>query len=181
MLAAGVGLVVDPRAVALTGAVPLGWNRAIGGLLLGGAAAYVLLAALYRREVRLFGLCMKLPGVRRTLAQVAVGGLDLVAAAGALYVLLPSSGLPSFLAIVVIYAVAMIAGAISHAPVGMGVFETIVVLALPGAEPTTVLAALVSFRLLYTFIPFVLGAALLVRTELVTLSRSRVAREAAAP
>lgn len=63
----------------------------------------------------------------------------------------------------------------------MGVFETIVVLALPGAEPTTVLAALVSFRLLYTFIPFVLGAALLVRTELVTLSRSRVAREAAAP
>ena len=181
VLAAGVGLALDPGVAVAARVLPPALDRGAGFLLLGGAAGYLLFASLYRRELRLFGLRMMLPGVRLTLAQLVVGGLDLVAAAAALYVLLPAPGLPSFTVVVVIYAVAMIAGALSHAPGGLGVFETVVVLMLPHVAAGAVLAALLLFRLLYTLLPFVVGAALLVWTELDALRRRRAARVTVRP
>ncbi len=181
VLAAGIGLVIAPGVAAVARFLPPALDRGAGFLLLGGAAGYLLFVSLYRRELRLFGLRMMPPGVRLTLAQLVVGGLDLLAAAAALYVLLPAAGLPSFTIVVIVYAVAMIAGALSHAPGGLGVFETVVVLMLPHVAPGGVLAALLLFRLLYTLLPFVAGALLLVRTELVALRQRRAARAVASP
>ena len=175
VLAAGAGLTAEPGINVLAGVVPQALDRGAGLVLLAGAAAYVLLASLYRREIKLFGLRMRLPGVGLTLAQLVVGGLDLVAAAGALYVLLPTAGLPSFVVVIVVYAVAMIAGALSHAPGGMGVFETVVLLMLPGTAPGGALAALLLFRLFYTLLPFLAGLVVLALTE-VAAARHRRAR-----
>ena len=180
VLAAGAGLTLEPGIDVLRGIVPAALDRGMGLVLLTGAGAYLLLASLYRREISLFGLRMTLPGVRLTLAQLVVGGLDLAAAAAALYVLLPAAGLPSFVVIMVVYAVAMIAGALSHAPGGMGVFETVVLLMLPGVAPGGALAALLLFRLLYTLLPFIAGLVVLARTEVVAF-RHRDARAAARP
>ncbi len=185
VLAAGAGLIAEPGIPLLGGTMLHGFNQATGFVLLAGAGAYLLLASLCRREIALFGLRMTLPGVRLTLAQLVVGGLDLAAAAAALYVLLPPAGLPSFVVVMVIYAVAMIAGALSHAPGGMGVFETIVVLMLSGVAPHMaqdgVLAALLLFRLLYTLLPFIAGLAVLARTELVAFRCRDAARAVARP
>ncbi|UAJ09232.1 lysylphosphatidylglycerol synthase domain-containing protein [Glacieibacterium megasporae] len=175
VLAAGIGLTLDPAIAATVDVLPKGLNRWAGILLLASATGYVVFAACYRRELKLFGLRMRLPGWRSTAAQLVVGGLDLVAAAGALYVLLPNVGLPPFSGVVVIYALAMIAGALSHAPGGLGVFETVVVVMLPHMPKEDVLAALFMFRVMYTLIPFFVGLALLARTELVALSRRRAA------
>ena len=175
VFAAGVGLTIDPGIAATVDVLPKALNRWAGVLLLASASGYAIFAACYRRELRLFGLRMRLPGWRSTAAQLIVGGLDLAAAAGALYVLLPNAGLPPFSGLVVIYAVAMIAGALSHAPGGLGVFETVVLVMLPAMPKEDVLAALFMFRVMYTLIPFVVGLALLGRTELVALSRRRAA------
>lgn len=173
VLVAGLGLAFDQGVVHGAGVMPQVFNRATGVALLAGAGAYLLLAGLWRREITLFGLSLTLPGIRLTLAQLAVGALDLAAAAAALYFLLPAAGLPSFVVVMVVYAVAMIAGALSHAPGGMGVFETIVVLLLAGVAPTGTLAALLVFRLFYTLLPFVVGLAVLARTEVAALHRRR--------
>ncbi len=183
VLAAGVGLTIDPSIAATVDVLPKAVNRWAGILLLASATGYAVFAACYRHELKLFGLRMQLPGWRSTAAQLVVGGLDLVAAAGALYVLLPNIGLPPFSGVVVIYAVAMIAGALSHAPGGLGVFETVVLVMLPHMPKENVLAALFMFRVMYTLIPFFVGLALLARTELVALSRRRagLGHDAAAP
>ncbi len=175
VLAAGVGLAVDPGIAATVDVLPKSLNRWAGVLLLAGALSYTIFATFYRREIKLFGLSMRLPDLRSTTAQLVVGGLDLLAAAGALYVLLPNAGLPSFIGVVVIYAVAMIAGALSHAPGGLGVFETVVVVMLPAMPKEDVLAALFLFRVMYTLVPFVIGVAILARTELVALAQRRAA------
>jgi uncharacterized membrane protein YbhN (UPF0104 family) len=173
VFAAGVGLTIDPVIAATIHFLPASIDRWAGPVLLAASTGYIILAACYRRELTLFGLTVRLPGWRSTVAQLVVGALDLVAAAGALYVLLPNAGLPPFSGVVVIYAVAMIAGAMSHAPGGIGVFETVVVVMLPAMPKQDVLAALFMFRVMYTLIPFVVGLALLARSELVALSRRR--------
>ena len=145
----------------------------LSAVLLAGAGAYLLFASLFRREFSVLGLRLTLPGVRLTMAQLVVGALDLSAAAAALYVLLPVPGAPSLLMVIVIYAVAMIAGALSHAPGGIGVFEAVVLLMMPRAAPGAVLAALLLFRLFYTLVPFLLGLLVLARAEIDVLRRRR--------
>ena len=165
IMAAGIGLTIDPAIAAAVDVLPPAVNRFAGFLLLGGALAYSLFAAFYRRELRLFGLHMTLPDWRSTVAQLVVGALDLAAAAAALYLLLPGEGMPSFFGFAVIYAVAMIAGALSHSPGGLGVFEAVVIVMLPHMPKDEVLAALFLFRVFYTLIPFILGLVLLALIE----------------
>jgi uncharacterized membrane protein YbhN (UPF0104 family) len=83
--------------------------------------------------------------------------VDLAFAGGALFLLLPEVGRPDFLTFLTIYAVAMVTGALAHAPGGLGVFELVIVGLMPDADKAGVLAALVLFRLIYTYIPFLLG------------------------
>ena len=173
IMAAGIGLTIDPGIAASVDVLPAGVNRFAGVLLLAGALAYSLFAAFYRRELRLFGLHMTLPNWRSTCAQLVIGGFDLAAAAAALYMLLPDAGMPPFVGFIVIYAVAMIVGALSHAPGGLGVFETVVVVMLPHLPKDEVLAALFLFRVMYTLVPFILGLIALAVTELMALKHRR--------
>lgn len=179
IMAAGIGLTIDPGIAASVEVLPPQVNRFAGLLLLGGALAYTLLATFYRRELKLFGLRLTLPGFRATMAQLIVGFLDLAAAAAALYLLLPDAGMPPFIGFIVVYAVAMIAGALSHAPGGLGVFEAVVIVMLPDIPRDEVLAALFLFRVFYTLIPFLLGLVLLATSEFSAFKRRRMVPAAA--
>ena len=165
VMVAGLGLVVDPALAAASSHLPAGLNRWLGWLLLGAAAAYGLFASCYRKPLRISQLVFYLPTGRDTVKQILLGALDLSFAAAALYVLLPAADLPPFPVFLTVYAVAMIVGALSHAPGGLGVFEAVVVLMLPHAAKEDVLAALFLFRLIYTIIPFGFGLLLLAMTE----------------
>ncbi|MBV8971742.1 MAG: UPF0104 family protein [Sphingomonadaceae bacterium] len=179
VLAAGTGLLIAPTLAGL----PAALGRAGGATLLGGAVAYLVATATFRGELRLFGFRLALPSFPGALAQLGAGIADLLAAATALYILLPAG--PAFPLVVTTYAVAMIAGALSHAPGGLGVFEAIVLLMLPGLDRGGVLAGLLLFRLLYTVLPFTAGLIVLATTEAAALRRqrrqTRAARAAAAP
>ena len=178
---AGLGLLIDPHLATPFRSFAPGWETWAGIVLLAGAAGYTLFAALYRRSIKLWHYSFTLPDGRETVLQIAIGAVDLAFAGGALYLLLPDVGVPGLLTVLTIYAVAMVSGALSHAPGGLGVFELVVVALLPAAPKAGVLAALVLFRLIYTYIPFFLGLAVIGWTELVAFrARRHEARPATA-
>jgi glycosyltransferase 2 family protein len=179
---AGVGLIVSPDlAEPIREWVPPQLEEWTGALLLAGVAAYTLLTSVWRRSFKLLRYRFTLPDGKETLQQIAIGTLDLALAGGALYILLlPVAGVPDLLTFLVIYAVAMVTGALAHAPGGLGVFELVIVGLMPDADKAGVLAAVALFRILYTFVPFLLGASLLAVME-VRAFRAGAALPDAAP
>ncbi len=175
---AGLGLVVSPTLMPQQireWATPQ-LEEFIGVLFLGGVLAYTILAASWRREFRLWRYRFTIPNGKETLQQIAIGTIDLAFAGGALYILLlPVAGIPDLLTFLVIYAVAMVSGALAHAPGGIGVFELVIVGLMPDADKAGVFAAVALFRLMYTFVPFVLGAAVLAVLEWRALKTARAA------
>ena len=151
-----------------------------GAILLAGAVAYTALAWLWRQPLRLWKYEFYLPTLRETLLQIVIGAVDLFFAGSALYLLLPDAGMVDLLTLLTIYAVAMVAGALSHAPGGLGVFELVVVGLLPDSPKAGVLAALVLFRVIYTYLPFALGLCVIGWTELTALRARRFASQQAA-
>lgn len=174
---AGLGLIVSPTlAQPIREWVPPQLEEFTGALFLGGVLAYTILAASWRREFKLWRYRFTIPNGKETLQQIAIGTVDLAFAGGALYILLlPVAGVPDLLTFLVIYAVAMVSGALAHAPGGIGVFELVIVGLMPEAEKAGVLAAVALFRLMYTFVPFVLGAAVLAVMEWRALRTARAA------
>jgi uncharacterized membrane protein YbhN (UPF0104 family) len=177
---AGIGLLVSPDLSApFRDIAPEGFERWTGAALLGGTLAYLVLAWLWRRQFRVWRYTFTIPDGRETLGQIAIGAIDLAFAGGALYLLLlPVAGTPDLLTFLTIYAVAMVVGALSHAPGGLGVFELVVVSLMPGADKAGVLAAVALFRLIYTFIPFLLGIMVIVWLEAKALKDVRAVRKA---
>nr|WP_256371635.1 bifunctional lysylphosphatidylglycerol flippase/synthetase MprF [Tabrizicola sp. YIM 78059] len=82
-----------------------------------------------------------------------------------LYLLLPVSDL-GFLTFLAVFAAATMVGIISHVPGGIGVFETVVIAAMPAGSPMhKVAAALLLYRLVYFLVPFVLALVVLALHE----------------
>ena len=162
---AGLGLVISPDLAMPFKDLAPSAERWAGAILLAGTLAYLALATLWRREMRVFRYRFTLPDGRQTLLQIAIGAVDLAFAGVALFLLLPETGAPPVMTFLTIYAVAMVVGALSHSPGGLGVFEGVILLLLPDAPKAGVLAALVLFRLIYTYIPFLLGLVVIAVTE----------------
>jgi uncharacterized membrane protein YbhN (UPF0104 family) len=76
------------------------------------------------------------------------------AAIGAMYLLLPPAIAPSLADFVPLYLAALLAGIVSHAPGGLGVFEAILLGAFPAQARADVLAGLLCYRLVYNLLPF---------------------------
>lgn len=167
--------------IAVVGAMALLWDAAVvapalhaPALMLQIPSVALLVAAaglVYRcrdrRECRLpgnFGL--HLPTATLAVQQLALSALDIAASAAVLWFLLPPGTL-GFAPFVGFYAIAVVAGAISHVPGGLGVFEAIMLVALAGRVPTEQLAgALVLYRLIYHVLPLLLALALLLSYEM---------------
>ena len=82
-----------------------------------------------------------------------------------------------FWAFVGVFAVAMTLGLLSHVPGGIGVFETVILLAVPGAPTSDLLASLLVFRFVYYFLPFLVALGLLAWHEAARMPHaSRVRR-----
>ncbi len=176
---AGIGLLVAPDlSEPFRQFAPEGLERWTGVALLAGTAAYVLLSWLWRREFRILRYAFTIPDGRETLLQILIGTVDLAFAGGALYLLLiPVAGTPDLLTFLTIYAVAMVVGALSHAPGGLGVFELVIVGLMHDADKAGVLGAVALFRIIYTFIPFILGAMVIAWLEWLAVRRLRRERK----
>ena len=148
--------------------------RALALAMLAAVAGFIVLC--FRRkglrfEFELFGRrwswSLRLPPPRLALRQLVISAFELAASAAALWFLLPSGhpiALPTFAAF---YAIAVVAGIISHVPGGVGVLEAVMLLAAGHQVPTeAMLGALVLYRGVYFLLPLVLATGALVGFEL---------------
>lgn len=122
--------------------------------------AYVLAGRVIRRDLTFHTWQVRLPSPDLALAQLLVATVDWLLAAATLWFVLPPLGVP-FAAFACLFTVASVAGIISHVPAGLGVFEAVLLLAMPAqAHLPGVAAGLLLYRLIYYVLP-VLVAALL--------------------
>jgi phosphatidylglycerol lysyltransferase len=130
------------------------WGAA---LCLFASVGLILFLSAGNRRLRVWGLNLFLPPPGSLAAQMAITVVDVVAAAFALWILMPM-GTPDFGIFIAIFAIATMVGILSHVPGGIGVFETVVIATLPASVPVSdAAAALVLFRIIYYLLPFALG------------------------
>ncbi len=143
------------------------WLAALAGVvLLAAVAAYLWLACTRQEPLRFRGIVIPVPNPRVAFAQVGVACADLLCAASVLYVLLPQHVQMGFAAFAGVYLIAIAAGVVSNVPGGIGVFEAVLLLLLPSEPQVRLLGALVAYRAIYYFAPFVAALALLGAHEL---------------
>jgi len=101
---------------------------------------------------------LKLPPLHLAVGQLVIAAADFLAAAWALYILLPEMSLPYY-SFVSLFLLAIMLGLLSNVPGGLGVFESVMLLMLtPYANGSGLISALLLFRFIYYLLP--LGLAL---------------------
>jgi glycosyltransferase 2 family protein len=134
--------------------------RGLGALCLAAVGIYLLLAWRLTEPLVVRGHDFRMPSVRIAAGQVLVGTANFACVAAALHQLM--AGAASYAQTVTAYVLGNIAGILSHVPGGLGVLEFIIGSLLGHAEA---IGALIVFRVLYFFLPLLLGGTLLASTE----------------
>lgn len=149
----GLALLIEPGELATLVKLPE-WPLRLGGAaLLLGLGGFLYWTAFRHHPLRLRGRTLPAPSIRISLGQLFFGVVDLGLVAGVVYVLLPASVELSYPAFLGLYVLALVAGALSHVPGGVGVFESVLLLLLPGESNNVVLASLLAFRGVYYLLP----------------------------
>ena len=155
---AGLCLVVEPAVLEpIYGVSPVA-EDAIGYAILAALAGWVIFSAIKPTAMTIAGWELSLPGPTASLASVAIGIADTAFAALALWLLLPGDMHVAFPGFLVTFVMATILGVVSHVPGGLGVFEAVILLALPGHSTPEAVGSLLLFRLIYYIGPFALAA-----------------------
>lgn len=148
----------------------------IGGLeetsvALAGAAALALGAALLIWRGRapwswaVGGMRFSAPDWRWVGLCALVAGVDLAAAAGALWLLTPPEAATPYATLFVVYVGALLLGIASGAPAGAGAFEAALLIGLPDAPAEALIAAAIAYRAVYLAPPTLLAAWILARAS----------------
>ncbi len=129
------------------------------GLLLLGVALSYFFACKYakRRAFRLFNRKITLPSHHLALAQAGLATLNWSLMGLLIFSLLPD-GKVSYTTVLGILMISSIAGVITHIPAGLGVLETIFITLLQHQiSKSTILAALIGYRIIYFLIPLAIA------------------------
>jgi phosphatidylglycerol lysyltransferase len=140
--------------------------QGIGAALLAVVGAYLVLSRVLP-HFTVFGHKIDLPGFRMALMQTTLAVVDVVVTTMIFYVLLPPAEGLTFVRFLGIYLAAYSAGLAANVPGGLGVFDTVVLLALqPYVPAPQVIGALFLFRLYYYIVPLFIAGALFAGFEL---------------
>lgn len=137
--------------------LPGGSVLTLGIVLLVMTAAYLALVFLWRRPIRWRSHEVRLPDPSIAVAQLVVAAVDLTAAAGCAYALMPADFHLSFPEFLSVYMLAIVLVVLSHVPGGVGVLE-VTVLTFVGQHNVQVVAGLLAFRVIYYVLPLMLAA-----------------------
>jgi phosphatidylglycerol lysyltransferase len=140
-------------------------QRAIGWVMAAGIAIIVFLLGDGPIAVRLLGWTLRLPSRRQAIGQIGIACVDLALASAALFVLVPDAGLALYPTFFLAYVIAIILALISHVPGGIGVFEAIVLAALPTVDRPGLIAALIVYRCIYYLLPLAVALLLMAGHE----------------
>ncbi len=153
----GFALAFEPENLPLLGTFNLTADRIAGIAIILILVALILWLYGGARELKIGPLSLKLPGSRGALMQIFAGLVDITSASATLYVLMPADLQTGFLAFNLVFAVAIVIGVVSHSPGGLGAFEAILIGGLGLAGNAQGVAALLTYRLIYTILPLVIA------------------------
>ena len=165
LTALGFSLFYKPRAISLVDQLPPWLNRLLAAVLLLGVVAFLVWTWLSPRRFGTRRWPVRLPSGPMVLLQIAIGIVDLGAAALAMYVLIPAGVNIAIFHLTAVFIAATLLGFASHAPAGLGVFDAAILIGLGGEEREPVIAALLMFRFLYHLLPFVMALGLFAGVE----------------
>lgn len=165
LTALALSLFCAPDAISLINYLPPSTNRWLAAALLSGVLAFLLWTWLAPRSFGTRRWPVRLPSGPVVLLQIAIGIFDLGAAALAMYVLLPAGMEVDVFRVIAVFIAATLLGFASHTPAGIGVFDAAILIGLAGEAKEPVIAALLMFRFLYHFLPFVLALGLFAGLE----------------
>jgi phosphatidylglycerol lysyltransferase len=172
---AGLSLLLAPAHAARVLHLYHTWSLLVGALLLAAVIAYALWACLARGKLEIRGWALRAPGAAIGLAQIGLSVMDLSLSSAVLWSLLPQQTHIGFVTFIGVYAAAVIAGIASHVPGGVGVFEAVMLFALPGVPADALLGSLLAYRGVYYLVPL-LFATLLFGSKELSARRSALAR-----
>ena len=170
----GGAMAYAPQAASGVDHLPLWINRIIGLTALLGIACYLAWLAPRPRTVGYANWKLVLPTMRLTLVQTGIGAMDLCLVTLAMYALLPQIPAVAFVPVLVIFVTATLLGTVSHLPGSLGVIEAALLIGLPQFRKEELLAALLTFRVAYFVIPFLLATLALGLRELGLVARPRM-------
>ena len=172
----GLGaLAIHPGALASILPFPAGTIRAAAVALIAVTVVPLVWASARGRSLRIRGVTVRAPSLPILAAQILFSLGDIGFSALTLYLFLPA-GDPGFLTFLAVFAAATMAGILSHVPGGIGVFETVVIAAMPAGTPVgEVAAALLLYRLVYYLLPFLAALVVLAAYEAWRAAGGRVA------
>jgi glycosyltransferase 2 family protein len=172
MTVGGVVFLLEPLSVPKILHFPIS-THLLGVGCLSVVASYLIASVLSQNSLKIWKWRIPHPPLKVSLAQITISSLDWLLAAGIFYVLLPTTGIPSYPECLGVYLLAQAAGVVSNVPGGLGVFETVMLLLLsPTVGSSKIIGALLAFRGIYNFIP--LGVSVLA-FGLYELRRKRIA------
>ena len=171
----GLSLLLEPEQLHEAVHLPVWWTRIVGTALLCLVAAYAVCSIFVRKPLEVRGWQLRIPRPSISFPQIALGLLDLGLASTVLYVLLPDEANISYLAFLGAYAAAVTVGIISHVPGGIGVFEAVILVAIPQVPPSQLLGSMLLYRGVYYLAPLAVAAILFGLKEL-EARRSSIAR-----
>jgi len=171
----GGAITYAPEAASVVDHLPSWINRTIGLSALLGVACYLVWLTPRPRTVGYANWKLLLPTMRLTLVQTCIGAMDLCLVTAAMYVLLPQNPAVDFVPVLVIFVTATLLGTVSHVPGSLGVIEAALLIGLPQFPKEELLAALLTFRVAYFVIPFLLATLALGLREMGLLARPRLA------
>lgn len=98
------------------------------------------------------------PRLKIVIQQLLISPLELLAAAGIIYAVLPHNTDVHFLSVLGVFLTSFTITLLSNAPAGgIGVLEALFITGMPHINPTDVIAALIVFRMLYLIIPLIIS------------------------
>ncbi len=165
LTALGLSLSYEPGAISLMDQVPPRLNRLLAVALLLGVVAFLVWTWLSPRSIGTRRWPVRLPSGPMVLLQIAIGIVDLGAAALAMYVLIPVGVNIGIFHLIAVFIAATLLGFASHTPAGLGVFDAAILVGLGGEDREPVIAALLMFRFLYHLLPFVMALGLFAGVE----------------
>ncbi|MGD8384759.1 MAG: bifunctional lysylphosphatidylglycerol flippase/synthetase MprF [Lysobacterales bacterium] len=140
--------------------------HAIGLFLLAIPAVYLALAGSVSKPLTIGKWMLSFPRPGIGLAQVFLSVIDLMLSAATLYVLIGPELPIGFFPFLGIYLVAMSAGLVSSIPGGIGVFEAIMLVGLPGVDRSVLLGSVLVYRVIYYVLPLCFALLLLTINEI---------------
>ena len=142
---------------------------AIGLLIYFGASLF------YKKSIIIKDIEFKIPSLKMALAQVFIGGADILLASLVLYFsLIPFMDIP-FDVFIGVFIIAQVLGVFSQVPGGLGVFEGLFLYIIPGDHnQALIFGALIAYRIIYYLFPLIISGIVLFTYEWYTnYSRSR--------